>query len=79
MPPMVPCTVVAPAPTAASVLATAQPESLWQWIPSGVWGSASRTAATTSATWNGSAPPFVSHRSMESAPASDAAFTQASA
>ena len=29
----VPCTWVAPASTAASVLATAQPVSLWQWMP----------------------------------------------
>ena len=30
---MVPCTWVAPASTAASELATAQPVSLWQWMP----------------------------------------------
>ena len=30
----VPCTWVTPARTAASVFATAHPESLWQWMPS---------------------------------------------
>ena len=35
MPLIVPCTCVAPASTAVSVLATAQPESSWVWIPSG--------------------------------------------
>ena len=34
MPLIVPCTCVAPASTATSVFATAQPESLWVWIPS---------------------------------------------
>ena len=42
MPLIVPCTCVAPASTAASVLATAQPESSWVWIPSATPGSASR-------------------------------------
>ena len=34
MPLTVPCTCVAPASTAVSVFATAQPESSWQWMPS---------------------------------------------
>ena len=34
MPLIVPCTCVAPASTAVSVLATAQPESSWVWMPS---------------------------------------------
>ena len=42
MPLIVPCTCVAPASTAASVLATAQPASSWQWMPSATPGSASR-------------------------------------
>ena len=75
----VPCTWVAPARTAASVFATAQPESLWQWMPMRCPGSSAATAATISPTSCGSAPPFVSQRSIEWAPASLAARTQASA
>ena len=39
MPLIVPCTWVAPDSTAVSVLATAQPESSWVWIPSAASGS----------------------------------------
>jgi hypothetical protein len=39
MPLIVPCTWVAPASTATSVLATAQPESSWVWMPSASCGS----------------------------------------
>ena len=79
MPFTVPCTLVAPARTAASVLATAHPESLWQWMPKAAFGKAPAVAATTASTSKGSAPPLVSQRSTESAPASTAAPTQASA
>ena len=46
----VPCTWVTPARTAASEFATAQPESLWQWMPSCWPGSSRATAATTAST-----------------------------
>ena len=46
----VPCTCAAPARTAASVLATAHPESLWQWMPSCCPGNAAATAAVISPT-----------------------------
>ena len=75
----VPCTCVAPASTAVSVLATAQPESSWQWIPSAVPGSASRTTASAVRICGGSEPPFVSHSTRRSAPASAAARRQSSA
>src|SRR5947208_1584419 len=45
MPLIVPGTCVAPASTAASVLATAQPESSCVWMPSATSPSASRTTA----------------------------------
>ncbi|CPU63876.1 Uncharacterised protein [Mycobacteroides abscessus] len=83
----VPCTCAAPASTAASVFATAQPESLCACIPSSAspgsasrpCGSptASRSSATVSATHVGSMPPFVSHSATTSAPASNAACTAA--
>ena len=50
MPLTVPCTCVAPACTAVSVLATAHPESLWQWMPTCCSGSAFVTALTAAAT-----------------------------
>ena len=79
MPLIVPCTCVAPASTATSVFATAQPPSSWVWIPSLTDGSASRTAVTTAAICAGSEPPFVSQSTTRSAPASAAARTQSSA
>ncbi len=75
----VPCTCTAPERTAASVFATAHPESLWQWMPSCWPGSSLATTATIASTSCGSAPPFVSQRSMESTPASCAARTHARA
>ncbi len=65
---MQPCTWVAPASTAASVLATAQPVSLWQWMPTRVWVEV-MTSCTTSETQLGSMPPLVSHSASTSAPA----------
>ena len=71
----VPCTWVAPASTADSVFATAQPVSLWQWIPT-LWSAEapvdSLTSWTTSPTQSGSMPPFVSQSAATSAPASKA-------
>ena len=55
---------MAPASTAAKVLATAQPVSLWQWIPSGTPISAA--SLTTSPTQVGM-PPLVSQRTTTSA------------
>ena len=75
----VPCTCVQPARTAASVFATAHPESLWQWMPNACSGNCLHVVATISSTSNGNAPPLVSHRSMESAPARLAASMHASA
>ena len=65
---MQPCTWVAPASTAASVLATAQPVSLWQWMPTRT-SVVSITSWTTSETHLGSIPPLVSHSAITSAPA----------
>ena len=79
MPLTVPCTCVAPASTAVSVLATAQPESSWQWMPSAAPGSASRTTASAVRICGGSEPPLVSHSTTRSAPASAAARRQSSA
>ena len=75
---MVPCTWVAPASTAAIELATAQPVSLWQWMPTRAEVAAT-ASATTSATWSGSMPPLVSQRATTSAPDSIAARTTSSA
>ena len=74
----VPCTWLAPASIAASELATAQPVSLWQWMPSRALVEA-RTSATTSCTCGGSIPPLVSQRATTSAPASAATRTASSA
>ena len=79
MPLIVPCTCVAPASTAMSVLATAQPPSSWQWMPIATPGSASRTSVTSRAMSLGSDGPFVSHSTSRSAPASAAARRHASA
>ena len=49
MPLIVPCTCVAPASTAMRLLATAQPPSSWQWMPSATPGSAAATSATAAA------------------------------
>ena len=43
MPMNVPCTCVAPARTASSEPDTAQPLSLWQWMPTRTAGCASQT------------------------------------
>ena len=79
MPLIVPCTCVAPASTAISELATAQPPSLWQWMPIATPGSARPTAATSRATSLGSEGPFVSHRTRRSAPAAAAVRRHCSA
>ena len=68
---------MAPASTAASVLATAQPVSLWQWMPS--WAPVVPAAPTISPTQGGSIPPLVSQRTTTSAPASAAVCTTSSA
>ena len=77
MPFIVPCTWVAPASTAIRLLATAQPPSSWQWIPSATPGSVAATSATAVMIWPGSDGPLVSHRTSRSAPASAAARRQA--
>ncbi len=79
MPLIVPWTCVAPASTAMSVLATAQPPSLWQWIPIATPGSACATSSTASAMSLGSEGPLVSHRTTRSAPAPAAARRHSSA
>ena len=75
---MVPCTWVAPASTAARVLATAQPVSLWQWMPTRTPVD-STTSLTTSPTQPGSIPPLVSHSAITEAPASYAVRSTSSA
>ncbi len=75
---IVPCTCVQPASTAASALATARSPSLWVWIPRRV-GTVALTTPTTSAMKLGRLPPLVSHSVIQSAPASAAARTAASA
>ncbi len=67
-------TWVAPASTAARVLATAHPVSSWAWMPSRAPVSA-MTVETTAWIWAGSMPPLVSQRMTTSAPASYAART----
>src|ERR1035437_6018994 len=79
IPLIVPCTCVTPDSTAVSVLATAQPESSWVWMPSGKPGSASPTTASAVRTCGGSEPPLVSHSTTRSAPAAAAARRQSSA
>lgn len=74
---IVPCTCIAPASTAASVLATAHPVSLWQWMPSSTPMPAA--ALTISPIHAGSMPPLVSHSTTTSAPASAAVRTTSSA
>ena len=64
-------TCVAPASTAARVLATAQPVSSWAWMPSAGAG-VGEDVETTAWTWAGSMPPLVSQRMTTSAPASAA-------
>jgi len=76
---IVPCTCVAPASTAMRLLATAQPPSSWQWMPSATPGSAWAMSATAAATWLGREGPLVSHRTRRSAPAFAAARRQSSA
>ncbi len=66
---MQPWTWVAPASMAASEFATAQPLSLWAWMPTRT-PVVSITSWTTSETQSGSIPPLVSHRATTSAPAS---------
>ncbi len=75
---MQPCTWVAPAATAASELATAQPLSLWAWIPTRA-PVVSITSSTTSETQSGSMPPLVSQSATTSAPASAAVRSTSSA
>ena len=74
---IVPWTCTTPASTAARVFATAQPVSLWQWMPRSTptWAAAD----TMSAIHDGSMPPLVSHRTTTSAPASAAVRTTSSA
>ena len=69
----------APASTAASEFATAQPQSSWAWMPSLSPGMAFVTSRTMRSTSCGSVPPLVSHRTIQRAPASCAAPAQASA
>ena len=66
------CTWVAPACTAATVLATAQLVSSWQWMPSRK-PVRSRTSVTIRSTHIGSMPPLVSQSTVTSAPAVTAA------
>ncbi len=73
-----PWTWIAPARTAARVLATAQPESSWQWIPATA-PKRPTTSPTTRSMWSGSIPPRVSQSPTVSAPASRAASRQRSA
>ena len=59
------------------MLATAQPVSLWAWMPS--WAPVVVAAPTISLTQGGSMPPLVSHSTTTSAPASAAVCTTSSA
>ena len=61
----------APASTAASEFATAQPQSSWAWMPSLIArdGHSSRRGRSRS-TSCGSVPPLVSHKTTQRAPAS---------
>ena len=69
----VPCTCMAPASTAAIVLATAQPVSLWQWMPRSMPTCAA--ASTTAPLPPGRMPPLVSQPTRADAPASAAVLT----
>ena len=69
---MVPCTITAPARTAASVFATPQPASSWVWMPIRV-ATGPATSATIDSTSHGIAPPLVSHSTRKSAPPAAAA------
>ena len=72
----VPCTWRTPAITAAMLLATAQPVSSWQWIPSvASLPTNAFTFVTISATSCGSEPPLVSHITKCVAPFITAAST----
>ena len=75
---MQPCTWVAPASTAASEFATAQPLSLCAWMPTRT-PVVSMTSWTTSETQSGSMPPLVSQSATTSAPASYAVRSTSSA
>ena len=70
---MVPWTCTAPACTAASALATARPESLCGWMPTGKSAGGRGRDRSARATASGSAPPFVSQSTRQSAPAAAAA------
>jgi len=70
---MVPWMCRAPASTAARVLATAQPVSLWACMPSGT--PIEPMSVTISPTQFGSMPPLVSQRTTVRAPASAATWT----
>ena len=80
MPLIVPCTILAPALTAASEFATPHSASLWVWMPISTRSPRSPTAAAvTSAISAGRVAPFVSHNVTFSAPAAAAARTHSSA
>lgn len=68
-----------PASTAATVLATAQAVSFWQWMPSSSGPTPSRAvrSAMAAVTWEGSIPPLVSQSTIRSAPAASAVSTTA--
>ncbi len=78
---IVPWTWVTPARTAASVFATPQPASSWQWIPTvtPVPSNAATTAPIAAPSASGSVPPFVSQQTSVAAPALAAARRHASA
>ena len=63
-----PCTCETPPTTAATELATAQPESFWVWIPSDVSSKYDATSDTMRCTSWGNDPPLVSHSTRQSAP-----------
>ena len=69
---IVPWTCTAPASTAASELATANSQSLWQWMPTGT-ATDSTTFRTARAMSSGIVPPLVSQSTTMPAPASAAA------
>ncbi len=66
-----------PASTAAIVFATAQEVSFWQWMPSrsGSMPSFPVSSEIAAVIRDGTMPPFVSHMTTRSAPASSAAAT----
>ena len=71
---IVPWTWTAPASTAASELATARSQSLWQWMPTGT-GRPATAAAVIWATSSVMLPPLVSQSATSRAPASAAVCT----